>query len=65
MLIYVHIYITDDLFVTSRLGGFHGDSVSDLKMVWSRPRIICILRIILGLVLSSLGPFKARKYELC
>jgi len=43
----------------------NGDFVSDLKMVWSRPRPICILRIILGLVMSSLDPFKARKYELC
>jgi hypothetical protein len=59
------MYITDELLVTSRHGGFHGDSVSHLKMVWSRPRIICILHIILDQVMGSLGPFKARIYELC
>ena len=76
--------------MTSRLGGYHGDSVSDFNMVWSRLRIKCILHVILDcntkklhvsttvfiitqgnmravildLVVSSLGPFNARKYEL-
>ena len=61
LFIYVHIYITDERLVPSRLGGFHGDTFSDLKIVRSRPRIICILHIILDLVVTNLDLFKVRK----
>jgi len=63
MFIYTRKLLT--IFLLPKLGGFRGDSVSNLKVVLSRPRIICILHIILGLVMSSIDPVKTRKYELC